>query len=293
MMNRSVGRYALGCLAVLVVATVGCGDPMPLVAVPGSSVVVPVTVDLGGVGFGGTELSEPDLQRGSLYFRLIDENDVLVADVQARVTGVVRASSRASLDWRGQGQVVSLFDIPASVAPGTYTLRTVNVRGSQETLVAESELEIAALAQSPTNAPQSELNQLMEALLPQVVPQPAVVLRVQSCQGCRIGALDLEVTYPHETIDLVDAVPGDALRKGLAWLDDDGEGTARIGAVTLDAGFGWFNSIGDSIWLVFELEEGQEPLTPQMIGVTVRSVADADGTPMSPESITVTAQAIF
>jgi hypothetical protein len=290
MMIRSVGRHALDCVGLLLlVAAVGCNDPMPLVAVPGSSVVVPVWVDTGSIGFGGTDAPEDDPQRGSLYFRLVDENEQVVANVQARLTGVARPASRAS--YEGVGQIVSLFDVPATVAPGTYELKVVNVRGSQELSINSFELEIAELAQSPSRSPQATIPPFVEALLPQGFPKPAVVLNV-GCSSCQVGSLDLEVTYPEDKIDLVDAVPGDALQKAIVWLEDDGEGTAQIGALTLKDWFGK-SPITHAILLVFELEEGEDPLTTSMIGVTVKSAADPDGTPIPTSSVTVSAQGIL
>lgn len=121
-------------LLLFALAALACeGRPVPLTAVQGSSVLIPISdadPQANGplIGYGTEDL--PDWQRGRLKLWL-DMTPPFAADVELTVRSVARAApDPASLAGLGQGaapgqtgQVIVLADVPAAAEPGEWPIR--------------------------------------------------------------------------------------------------------------------------------------------------------------------------
>lgn len=150
---RSTTKLGLG-VALLIVGA-GCGSrPIPLVAVPGTTIVIPVPHTF-GAGFGRalngvvatnpyTELTGPlavaytpgsaleDEQRGELLFELHDDTGSFAGYLPIRYMtrlhvdeasqGASPSPSEPGGGGGGDGETVALVDVPANVPAGSYTI---------------------------------------------------------------------------------------------------------------------------------------------------------------------------
>jgi hypothetical protein len=128
--RNAFDRRVTVALALVAVLTAACqGQPVPLAAARGTTVMIPV--GSGGFNFGegvlmgyGTE-GDLDYQRGRLRLWLDIEPG---SDVQLNVRGIARvspdAASRAGLslgaDWEWPGQVVVMADVPTNAPVGVW-----------------------------------------------------------------------------------------------------------------------------------------------------------------------------
>lgn len=306
-------RLALAGLSLpaLLWLTTGCqGRPIPLTAVKGSTMVIPLENPTGydrsvaPIGYGGTQLPE-DYQRGRLIYQLTDGvGGPLVLDANGQpIELITRATATAAPSRRapkasivhslGSETLVSVVDIPTTAPTGTFGLHVVNrrIEGGQavDTPWAperqpSSQFEIVGVTGDSTPFEAFFNNWLdVESDLPLVVPQPAVEIDVttacalSSCTGSAppVAAVELEILYPDAVIDIANVISTHATAPVLVWSDDDAVGTLRVSAVRPDTSIG-------SIYLVFTLDNGaSQILDIVQLAVTVLRATDPEGVEIS------------
>lgn len=287
-------------LALVALAALGCtGKVLPLSAQAGSTVAIPLggARDLGPVGFGGADVSDP--QRGEIVYRL---------DAPAGPVELVTRASTALGGHAGAGvarsggllyQVVSLVDVPSDAPLGTHPVDVLHRRRDPATgarletpipyegelSVLPAAIEVAGpagtetIAGAPTpfeawicNAATGtcDWQRLFAALVSSAVPDPALRLALDAA----VWAVELEVTYPQDVIDVVDVYETPLARvnrRATVWHADDGAGRVVLSAAASVAAF-------RSLSVAFALDDPAAALLdPAEVSVRVLRAWDRDG----------------
>lgn len=125
---------------VLLVGLLGCGmEPIPRIAVPGSTITIPVPSDFGYPGFGrviqGDPMSAPafdptesleDFQRGELVFEMVGQGQTHFLEKEFVTRVRLDPHSPLSLgegeEDFPEGQILAFVRIPENVVPGPYEI---------------------------------------------------------------------------------------------------------------------------------------------------------------------------
>lgn len=293
-------------IAVLLLALAGCqGQPVPLTAQAGSSVLIPLNFDAGtvnDVGFGGSDFT--DYQRGKLVYRLDGPSGFALT---TRATSLALAYPGTTAGKGGSApttQIVSLVDIPASADPnylGTHTLYVQHVYtdpatgtvktaagpgysgeitilpaqisvplpgGGTQTVVGQP-TPIASCVPGGNCAPGSFQDQT--ANLPLLIPKPELRVTLSTS----VWAADLSVTYPPSVISVLDGFEtpfGRVTHLATVWMQDDASaGHLEVHAVASTAAFSLLS-------ISFDLNDGaSQILDPSTVGVSVVKAWDQNG----------------
>ncbi len=239
-LHSAFEKRALAAVALLALATIACqGQPVPLAAARGTTVMIPV--GSGGYNFGegslmayGTE-GDLDYQRGRLRLWLrIPPAD----DRELEVRGIARVSpdsaSRAGLslgaDWELPGQVVVLADIPVDAPVGVWPVDVYRHLYQWNSATSTWDEELAPTGAAP--AYQFELEVLPEVRSPTPLQgfalgnthdvsdevldfKPLPKLRF-SLNPNSAGAINFTVSYPSNRA-LIRAVLAEPLADTDAW----------------------------------------------------------------------------
>jgi hypothetical protein len=279
-------RVVVGCFALLAAGSLtGCmAQIAPLSAQAGSSIVIPLNGSANAtVGYGGTEIADP--QRGQMRY-------TLKATPAGDVHLVTRASTRL-LPHPGADvargtlpvtQILSLVDIPSSVAAGTYQIDAALIPPAGAPAVSwdyEGALTVLPnVVGTSTGTPTPftmyscligcGFNANNGAL---ATPLPEVVIVLSDW----VWAADVTIEYPAATIDFVEAYEGTVMshinNRALVWAEDDASG----GVLQVHAA-----AVTDSFYrllMVFDLA-GATILNPALVDVTVNAAWDEDGDPI-------------
>lgn len=258
-------RRAACCVSLLsglVLATAACtGDPIPLSAQAGSTVVLPFSdgddamlEPLAQIAYGGTDYADP--QRGSLVVQLDQPGGF---ELTTRLAFLAEAPVESPMGPGGihgaldfGRQLLLLVDIPTDAPLGTHSLHVIHRRtvggAVVDTPVDESPGSIAILpnavqagSETVYGSPTPTQGWLNGGLYPidlgdlaSVVPQPSFGVAVTTPTGAPpeedpryVSYAAVEVGYPRDVIDIVRVVASEPT-ESLVWHRDDRNGTLRI-----------------------------------------------------------------
>jgi hypothetical protein len=255
--------------------------PVPLSAQKGSTIAIPIAAGEDQVvGYGGA--MHTDHQRGSMVYRLDSASgpELTTRFTVASAPHAAAPLSTTSTNLSTPPQIVSIVDIPnsESVTEGPHTLRVFRrpTSGTDVELVFNPQLQIKILPQSvPTaggnvvgsSTPSVKANCTpiwgcnFSSMVGDAIPAPRIDFYVQASDyNQNISAFEFDLDYPEDVIDIVDAYQvGDIMRvpndTGTVWVDDDGEGHARVTAVAHPDAF----ASPSNYWrlqVVFSLDNG-------------------------------------
>lgn len=282
------------------VASIGCqGRIVPLTAQRLSSVLIPLNAEsaTAAIGYGGTLVE--DYQRGTLIYRLDSPTGPALV---TRATGQALLPPSAPLLQNPlfpRRQIVSLVDIPEDAPLGTHTLHVVRRRieggvpvdypapayaGTLTIMPKQITFDVNGSPLTVTGAPtpfekysclgpscawSDATDQVREAL-----PLPELRIRLSAA----VSALELEVSYPADVIEVVDLYepPGQRMSHlARVWYEDAPLGSLQIGAV---AGLTSFQTLA----LAFSLVDGASAiLDPADVTVTIAGAWNESGAPVS------------
>jgi hypothetical protein len=278
----------------------GCQGPvLPLSAQAGSTVLIPLTGDGDNLGYGGT--AGEDYQRGTLVYQLDGPGGF---ELMTRASSAVApvANATVGLGFAAKRQIVSLVDIPANAPLGRHTLHVKRRRlesglpvdytgpeynGEITILPNEVEFEVGGTPVTSVGAPtpferwncDDPPCEWSTVNVGGAIPMPEIRLVYEDLVEV-VAAVELEVEYPADVIDVIDvyAMPNLSVNHpGVVWFDDDAEnGVLRIGAS--------MTSIYPLIQfgISFSLEDGAtEILDTDDVDVTVENAWDSNGDAIS------------
>ena len=216
-MRERSRRAVLGVVAAA--AAVACqGNPIPLSAQKGSTVMIPLAglgeEDMGLIGFGSAVYD--DRQRGSLVFRLDGPNGPeLATRVTTALAGPLASAHGYGAPFGARSDlIVSMVDIPdrPEITVGSHTLFVArrlggvdfpgpDYRGSIDILPASVASDGIVIEGHPTPFVLPEQDGFdVTTFVDQVVPHPQAVFAAATAAR----AVELEVTYPSAQIDVRD-----------------------------------------------------------------------------------------
>lgn len=293
----------LFCVASLALGIACQGQPAPLTAQVGSTIVVPLSGGFTSTvfGYGGTEVI--DYQRGEMRFRLDGPTGSILT---TRGTSRVSAGHSSPLG-RGFGfapssiQVVSVVEIPADddlVGPHLLHVSRVRIENSAEVeytypagtfgpmslSILPSEVTFplpGGGSATVTGAATPFVGWIagiaytdITSAIPAVVPDPEIEVQFDT----PLSALEITVNYPDDVIDVVGVLePPQTYVGNLAkvWYEESTPGTLVIKSV---AGGRQFAVLS----IVFTLDDGAtEILDPDDVAIAVDKAFDDDGSPVA------------
>jgi hypothetical protein len=245
-----------------VLATAACtGDPIPLSAQAGSTIVLPfsdaddaVLEPIAQVAYGGTEYADP--QRGSLVVQLDQAGGF---ELTTRLAFLAEAPVESPMGPGGLygaldfgRNLLLVVDIPTDAPLGTHSLHVVHRRttggvvvdvpvddspGSLAILPNAVQAGAETIYGSPTPT-QAWVNGTLYPIdladLATVIPDPSFGVAVTTPSGTPpegdsryVSYAAVEVSYPSDVIDIVRVVASEPT-ESLVWHRDDLQGTLRI-----------------------------------------------------------------
>ncbi|HVN38214.1 MAG TPA: hypothetical protein VMW19_08605 [Myxococcota bacterium] len=282
--------------------------PTPLSVQAGSTFAV-MLYSGSQVGYGTGDASDPcgtapDPERGALAFTLVHpagETGAIPLGTRLTTSLLAHPAALQSIAPAPRA-IVALVDVPADTPQGTHALyvRHQDCEGAlsptdpdpyypyTEISVLPASVSVPSEAQPISGSPFAFQAVLqpgtvfdIDPLFRQSVPAPSVEVRLSA----PVWSAELRVTYPYQTIELVDAVAWDPNglfaenRPQQAWLRKTAPGAATVSAVARDAPF-------PVISLVFELQ-GTDPFNctqSSCTGLVVDGVfGDSNGATILPE----------
>ncbi|HVN38212.1 MAG TPA: hypothetical protein VMW19_08595 [Myxococcota bacterium] len=288
----SLRACASALIAVVLAGALACTmNPLPLSAQAGSTILVPIEFQQATLGFGGTQLADP--QRGVLVYSLDSPPGRNVFELQTRFTLLAehdpRSANARDAVTSGRAPAISVVDIPANAPVGRHSLFVVRRDATGDHPVYDDQnlaslpiLSIEILPQtlgsiagqsSPIDVwdPMAGAFVSKTSKIEELAPQPMLEISFdEGSTGPRhLHAVELLVGYPESVINVTRVLPPDGLRNASLWFRSIAPGVIRVEAAAGDP--------FDRIRLAFQLDSPGTTLDPNDVVVLISKKGDRNG----------------